>query len=130
MRGFNVALITEEQLHLVPRELPAEWIADKQGIQSFRRGAASEAYAERSIGLRCGVRGLDEFFRGALGDCGSVLQDSHIGVCAIVRHATKPAFTAIPNSRCNARLSRDDSGSVCHGGAAPFVDFLFTRPPP
>src|SRR6266581_3860274 len=49
MRGFNVALITEEQLHLVPRELPAEWIADKQGIQSFRRGAASEAYAERAV---------------------------------------------------------------------------------
>src|SRR5213080_5054505 len=33
----------------------------------------------------------DEFFRGTLGDCCGILQDSCVGVCAIVGHAT-PAF--------------------------------------
>ncbi len=99
MSWFHVALIAEEQLHFIPRQLPAERIANQQRIQGFRSGSAGEANAERAIGLRCGARRLDEFFRGAPGDCRGVLQDPYVGVCAIVRHAARLAFTTIPISR-------------------------------
>ena len=99
MGRFHLALIAEKQLHFVPRKLPAEWIADEQCIQSFWRGAASEANAERTTRLRRGVRRFDEFFRGTLGDSCGILQDSCVGVCAIVGHAIASAPAAIPSSR-------------------------------
>src|SRR5439155_23076938 len=42
----------------------------------------------------------------------------------------RPPLQGFPFLDPNARLSRNDSGSVRQGGAAALVDFLFARPAP
>src|SRR5258708_33646550 len=80
MRGFHVALIAKEEMHLIPGDPAAQRIADKQSVQGFRRGTSSKRYVKGALHGNRGCRSLNEFLRRALGDGCAVRQDSNLTI--------------------------------------------------
>src|ERR1700686_1469105 len=107
----DVALVAEEQMYFIPRDLRAQrWIVAQEAVERLRGRSPCQHYVKGAFLAPRGCRGLNELLGRAPCDGCSVRQDSNL-----TQHAP---------------LSGDDSRLVRSGNPAALFDFLFPDAPP
>src|SRR2546429_256923 len=107
MSGAVMALIAEEQLYFIPRDLQTERrINDEEAIERFGRGASGEGDAESVFLARGDHGGLNEFLRGAFCDGRSIRQDSNL---TIHTRSSQVMIPALSGAAIRPRLSISSS---------------------